>query len=95
MYKNGVKPSLPFLPSPAVFKKEDEFREFLLTKCTNVFKHTFYWLTICLLHVVINAERAALHSPEFLSSQRRTRKELLTQIVKKFKPAAVKEDGSN
>eukprot|EP01087_Luapelamoeba_hula_P022617 TRINITY_DN815_c0_g1_i3.p1 TRINITY_DN815_c0_g1~~TRINITY_DN815_c0_g1_i3.p1 ORF type:complete len:805 (-),score=121.04 TRINITY_DN815_c0_g1_i3:103-2517(-) len=67
MYKPGVKPNKPFLPYPAIFKKDESFRTLLLTK-------------------LINAEISSMSSPEFLTSMRRTRKEILTNIVQKYKP---------
>jgi hypothetical protein len=39
---------------------------------------------------VINGGLAALHSPEFLSSLRRTRKELLAEVMKKQSPRALR-----
>jgi len=34
-HKQGVRPSSPFLPTPAIFPKSDYFRQFLLTKLIN------------------------------------------------------------
>jgi len=64
VHKAGTVPSLPDLPFPPVFEKNEEFHKFLLTKC-------------------VNAERAAMQSPEFKGKMMRTRKEELAVIVKK------------
>eukprot|EP01088_Endostelium_zonatum_P017658 TRINITY_DN5322_c0_g1_i1.p1 TRINITY_DN5322_c0_g1~~TRINITY_DN5322_c0_g1_i1.p1 ORF type:complete len:1048 (-),score=264.07 TRINITY_DN5322_c0_g1_i1:43-3135(-) len=71
VYKPGVRPSKPFLPHPSIYAKNEDFREFLLTK-------------------LINAEIAAMESPEFLSSLRRTRRELILEIVAKYAPKIAK-----
>lgn len=88
-YKPGVRPSKPFLPDPPVFEADDSFREWLLTKCTVFCTHTavphLEKLTTPRHHrAVINAELASLHSPEFLSILRRTRRELLREIIQQY-----------
>jgi hypothetical protein len=67
----------PQLPLPAVFAKEKYFQEFLLTKSIE-FVLTFFLL------LVINAEKSAMHSPEFRDKLERTRKTLLTELANQF-----------
>jgi hypothetical protein len=82
---------MPFLPFPAKFTKGEDLRNFLLAKRTpsvlrplHARTHTTGAVGVDVtLETVINGGLAALHSPEFLSSLRRTRKELLAEVMKK------------
>jgi len=63
--KTGVLPYGPYLNSPPVYEKTNEFRDFLLTK-------------------LINAERAAMISPDFKGKMIRTNKQLLDDMTTNF-----------
>jgi len=92
VYKSGVRPSKPFLPFPPTFQANDTFRQWMLTKrtsqCEGIFKVGYYSLLtpgpLSTSWAVINAEISSLHSPEFLSVLRRTRRELLREIVGRY-----------
>eukprot|EP01088_Endostelium_zonatum_P017732 TRINITY_DN5381_c0_g1_i1.p1 TRINITY_DN5381_c0_g1~~TRINITY_DN5381_c0_g1_i1.p1 ORF type:complete len:735 (-),score=134.67 TRINITY_DN5381_c0_g1_i1:64-2184(-) len=65
--KQGVHPSEPGLPRPALFQKDDKFKNWLLSK-------------------LISAEVAAMQAQQFSIPLRRTRRQLLAEIVEKFMP---------
>jgi hypothetical protein len=88
VYKPGVRAHTPYLPFPAVFEKGEDFRNLLLAKRTLLLAcvcRLSYYMLLTIV-AVINGGLAALHSPEFLSSLRRTRKELLNELLKRQSP---------
>lgn len=77
-YKRGVPPCGPLLPENAVFTWGPEFRNFLLTKGTEVH-------LISLKYPVINCERAAMEAPPFSYKLERTRRAILQEIGQKYR----------
>lgn len=70
-----------------LFKKDEYFRDFLLTKstckiCLNLYQSSAY----CFLLLVINGERAAYHAPEFRPKITRTRSQILHDCANIAKP---------
>jgi hypothetical protein len=64
------------MPFPAIFKKSDDFKEFLLTKLINAGNYT-----PCISHTNSLLERAAMSAPGFASKISRTRSTLLEDII--------------
>ena len=95
--KPGVKCCKPFLPHPAIFPHNSDFREYLITKSMSYLSllPTSIWTLTVPSPKVINAELASMNSPEFLSSLRRTRGELLAEIIEKYWQKAAKKSAAN
>ena len=81
--RTGVPQFGPPLPCPPIFKKDQYFREFLLTKREHLFFSSSKQANVLLL-AVVNGERAVLHCPFIASKMRRTRQMQLEYITKEF-----------
>ncbi|PRP73579.1 hypothetical protein PROFUN_02588 [Planoprotostelium fungivorum] len=75
--KAGVPPFGPFLHYPPIYEKNEEFYEFLITKCET---SSLSQLT----RPVINGERAAMYATDFKTKLIRTNKTLLEEMTKDF-----------
>jgi hypothetical protein len=97
--KLGVHPNLPYLPYPALFDKDEHFHEFLLTKRTPPLLLLVLPLRrkpkndrVLNPHpppplinaAVISAEVKAMNAQQFSVPFRRTRRELLRELIHKY-----------
>lgn len=82
--KEGVRRWKPLMPMPAIFERNANFREFLLTKRMFVLCGILI-IIICMIddvcRPVVNAERAAYHAPAFGNKISRTRQTILNNLI--------------
>jgi hypothetical protein len=88
--RKGVPQFGPPIPNPPIFARNEYFRDFLLTKRAyipgsgppGVCQHD----GLTGLQLVMNGERAALHSPFIATKMKKSRQMQLEYIIKEFLP---------